>query len=124
MFSKSIYGIMFIFKRKNIFFKKCVALLLASVFLFPSVIKHIHEIDHDHEIVKYDHPDQNDHFHKYESECDLCKFKLNTNGLLFSHTYSTTKRDFVDVINNSLSYFFPYQHQQLSYLLRGPPYHV
>lgn len=113
---------MFINKGNSSFFQKCLAVFLAIAFLFPLVVKQIHEIGHNHEIVKCDDHHQYDHFHKYENDCDLCKFKLNNNGLLIINPFTSIKRDFVYLKDNSKSYSYPYNHQKFSYLLRAPPY--
>ena len=98
-----------------------MAIVLVIVFLTPLAIKFVHEIEHKHETEVCDNHSQT-HLHELENDCDICHFNVNAKDFFVDVFTLNTKRYFVFSRVVTKSYSFKYNHQNLSYLLRGPPF--
>ncbi|PIB32607.1 hypothetical protein BFP78_09030 [Gaetbulibacter sp. 5U11] len=94
--------------------------LLLAVML-PSAVKFTHVFEnHKHEVCL---DNITSHMHKTDVECEFYKFKLNTQFYPFFEITLIDIEDNFLKITNTL-YNFNYNHQQLSFSLRGPPFLV
>jgi len=107
-------------QQQHIAFKYIAIVLLLAVML-PSAVKFTHVFEnHKHEVCL---DNITTHMHKTDVECEFYKFKLNTQYYTFFEISFLNIEDNFLKINNTL-YNFKYNHQQLSYSLRGPPFLV
>ena len=103
------------------FLFKMMAIVLVIIFLAPLAVKFVHEIGHKHETEVCDNHAQT-HLHEIENDCDLCHFNLNTKDFNVTGFKLNIKRYLVRSRLHNTSYSFKYNHQNLSYSLRGPPF--
>jgi len=107
-------------QQQHIAFKYIAIVLLLAVML-PSAVKFTHVFEnHKHEVCL---DNITSHMHETDVECEFYKFKLNTQYYTFFEISFLNIEDNFLKINNTL-YNFKYNHQQLSYSLRGPPFLV
>lgn len=106
--------------QQNIFIKIASVVLLLAV-LLPSAVKFAHVLEqHKHEVCT---DNSSTHMHELDLDCEFYKFKLNTQYYSFLESNNIIIEDNYFKINNTF-YNFQYNHQQLSYSLRGPPFLV
>ena len=87
----------------------------------PSAVKFAHIFEnHKHEVCT-DY--STDHMHETNLECEFFKFKLTTQYYTILEDAKIIILDNHSKINATF-YNFKYNHQQLSYSLRGPPFLV
>lgn len=105
------------FKQHIIF--KTITLLLTVSLLVPTAYKFAHIFaHHQHDICK---GESATHLHEINTDCDFYKFKLNnTQFYEVPNAFEIqTIASFVKL--NFATYNFSYNHQSLSFSLRGPP---
>lgn len=100
---------------------KILTVLLVSILIVPSVVKLNHIYAHQkHEICK---GSTTTHIHKVDLDCDFHKFQINNH-----YFFSTNLKKYNPQISHNkisfLTYNFFYNHRQLSFSLRGPPFLV
>ncbi|AUC76658.1 hypothetical protein [Olleya sp. Bg11-27] len=107
-------------QQQHIAFKIAAIVLLLAVML-PSAVKFTHVFEnHKHEVCT-DY--STNHMHQIDLECEFFKFKLNTQYYpTFEVSLINSTHNFSEI--NTTLYNFNYNHQQLSYSLRGPPFLV
>ena len=99
---------------------KLLTIVLVITLITPTLVKfgHIFE-DHTHEVCT--HKSQT-HLHTLDIHCEFYKFKTN-NLLAISHfSYDILDTNTKSKEITSWLYNFKYNHQQLPFSLRGPPY--
>lgn len=99
---------------------KILTLFLVATLLVPTIIKVTHIFTHKHHKNDICKGEKRSHLHEISIDCEFYKFKIN------SHFYkNNTLVDFIVYPLyykiNALTYNFLNNHQQLSFLLRGPP---
>ena len=99
---------------------KTMAILLVCVFIAPLAFKFIHEVSHEHEIETCENHEKT-HLHELENDCDFCKFKLNSDNLFILSSHQNSILGQLVFSTNKKLYSYTHNHQNLSYLLRGPP---
>ena len=94
-----------------------VALLLITIVFLPSVFQLVHVFE-EHE---QDYCVENTtHIHEHEIKCLVCDFKLNSTDDQLPKYVEFLAINFDKQL--TLEYYnFKYNHQHLSYSLRGPP---
>ena len=105
-------------KHKNI--TNVISTMLLVVFFLPITVLAFHSItNHKHEICS---SKTEQHIHDKDLDCTLHLYK-QSNSFLVSYEYQFFNK--VDVLSaKTLKNNFLKNHQQLSFLLRGPPLHV
>ena len=94
-----------------------VALLLITIVFLPSVFQLVHVFE-EHE---QDYCVENTtHIHEHEIKCLVCDFKLNSTDHQLTKYVEFLKINFDKQLIFEY-YNFKYNHQHLSYSLRGPP---
>ena len=93
------------------------ALLLVTIVLFPSFFQLAHVFEKHEQNYCFEN---STHIHEHEIKCSVCDFKLNsTDDQLPNHVEFLTINFDKQL---TLEYYnFKYNHQHLSYSLRGPP---
>ncbi|WGD34615.1 hypothetical protein [Olleya sp. YS] len=103
--------------QQNIIIKILSVVVLLAV-LFPSAVKFAHVLEqHEHEVCI---DNSTTHMHEVDFDCEFYKFKLTTQYYSLLESDDLILEDNYSKICNT-SYNFRYNHQQLSYSLRGPP---
>jgi len=93
------------------------ALLLATIVFLPSVFQLVHVFENHEQNYCLEN---STHVHEHEIECSVCDFKLNpTDDQLPNYVEFLTIN--IDKQRIFEYYNFKYNHQHLSYSLRGPP---
>ena len=93
------------------------SLLLITIVLFPSVFQLAHVFEKHEQNYCFEN---STHIHEHEIECSVCDFKLNsTDEQLPKYVEFLTINFDKQLIYEY--YNFKYNHQHLSYSLRGPP---
>lgn len=105
----------------HIVFKISSFVLMLSLFV-PSVVSFIHDIQHEHTYLMCDNSGET-HLHNEAEECNFFIFKLNTEYHSINTGHSIAMLVFPTERIYTL-YSFPYNHQNLSYSLRAPPFLV
>ena len=93
------------------------ALLLIVIVLLPSFFQLVHVFENHEQNYCFEN---STHIHEHEIECSVCDFKLNSTDHQLPKYVEFLKINF----NKQLKfeyYNFKYNHQHLSYSLRGPP---
>ncbi len=95
--------------------KKSSFLLLALIFLAPSIVK----LGHHHKEF-YCNAKSEKHFHIYHEKCEICQFDLSLFKTENSH--QTSKIEIPnDNYSNKYCSVFTFNYSQFSFLLRAPP---
>ncbi|WP_075342701.1 hypothetical protein [Tenacibaculum agarivorans] len=101
-------------------FKKYITLAVMLILLLgPSVIQLVHTFDDHHHEAEVCTSKNDQHFHEYEVECEICTFHFNSftlNEIPLLVLTSTEEVIFSNSLYNSFKGSFI-----LSFLLRGPP---
>lgn len=93
------------------------SLLLIMIVMLPSVFQLVHVFE-EHE---QDYCVENStHIHEHEIKCSVCDFKLNSTDNQLTKYVEFLKINFDKQLIFEY-YNFKYNHQHLSYSLRGPP---
>jgi hypothetical protein len=98
---------------------KLSVVVLALALLAPTFVKfsHVFEVHSTHVVCK--NP-QKTHFHKFNLDCEFCKFKLNTQWFFDTNSYQlVNQHEHYQV--TSLHYSYLCNYLPLAFLLRGPP---
>jgi len=94
------------------------ALVVATVLLVPSGVKFSHAFTHHHHEVCKGEPET--HLHKTDVDCSLYKFNIHSP---FTLTFFDIELPLEETFSFEIIglYTFTYNHQHLSFSLRGPP---
>ncbi len=97
--------------------RKHSILLLAFLLLLPTSIQLAHAFEqHEHVICS---SDAESHIHQDDVECFLCHLQGETFAIVPNETSYFAEKQIK--FNNNRNYQFLFNHQQLSFSLRGPP---
>lgn len=104
--------------KQHIIFKT-ITLLLSVSLLIPTAYKFAHIFEnHHHDICK---GESATHLHEINADCDFYKFKLNNTQFYEAPKSIEIPTIVTFVLLNHATYNFLYNHQSLSFSLRGPP---
>ena len=104
---------------KNIVFRG-ITILVVLVLLAPSLVKLGHAFeDHEHEVCV---DNSIAHFHTLDLECEFYKFNISNPLILPDFQYEIPITEYFFATNTYELYNFDYNHQQLYFSLRAPPF--
>ncbi|OMP30655.1 hypothetical protein [Mangrovimonas sp. DI 80] len=104
-------------KQQHIVFKLATAILVVAL-LLPYITKLTHVFTHHHHEVC--NGESQAHLHSLDQDCSFYQFKINNTFVLTSFDFVIPK--IVPAKETTVGlYNFKYNHQQLSFSLRGPP---
>ena len=106
---------------KDILFKS-FTILVVMVLLAPSLVKLGHAFEnHKHEVCI---DNSSSHLHALDLECEFYKFNISNPLLLSKFQYEIPFIDYYSSTETIGLYNFDYNHQQLYFSLRAPPYEL
>ena len=86
--------------------------------VLPSSIELVHAFEKHEQIICFSQ--EENHLHQIDYKCELCHLQVKTFATIPNQLFFFTEEKFT--IKNTKNYQFLFNHQELSFPLRGPPF--